>query len=217
MKNHHASRRPIAFTLIELLITIAIVFVLALMLVPAAMRAKSKARSICCNCNLKQIGLGFRQWDIDHTNLFPMQVLAEFGGTKEGIALGETFRHFEVMSNELNTPVILVCPADKSRQPATSFNPSLNNSNVSYFVGLDADETQPQLFLTGDRTIFKGVRPGDGVVGLTTNNFAGWSADFHHGSINVGLADGSVQGFSSNSLFQAIKNSGVVTNWLQLP
>jgi prepilin-type processing-associated H-X9-DG protein len=100
---------------------------------------------------------------------------------------------------------------------ARSFSPGINNSNVSYFVGLEADETQPQNFLTGDRIIFKGVRPRDGVVGLTTNNFAGWSTDIHQGGINVGLADGSVQGLSSNLLHQAMANSGFATNWLQLP
>ena len=217
MKLYLPGTRIGGFKLVELLIIVTILAVLALMLLPAFTRARSKARSICCNCNLKQIGLGFRQWDIDHTNLFPMQVSVEFGGTKERIALGETFRHFEAASNELNTPFILVCPADKTRTPAMSFGPSLNNSNVSYFVGLEADETQPERFLTGDRTIFKGVRPLDGVVGLTTNNFAGWSVNFHHGSINVALADGSVQGFSSNRLREALGSTGVQTNWLQLP
>jgi len=212
-----SSRKTVAFKLIELLIMIAIIAVLILMLLPAAMRAKSKARSICCNCNLKQIGLGARQWAIDHTNGYPMNVSIEFGGTKEYIALGETFRHFEVMSNELNTPLILVCPADADRTPARSFTPGINNSNVSYFAGLEASETEPQRFLSGDRTIFKGVRPGDGVVGLTTNSFAGWSVDLHHGYINVGLADGSVQGYSSNRLREALGNTGLATNWLQLP
>ena len=54
-------------------------------------------------------------------------------------------------------------------------------------------------------------------VGLTTNNFAGWSVDLHHGSINIGLADESVQGFSSNRLREALGNTGLATNWLQLP
>jgi len=88
---------------------------------------------------------------------------------------------------------------------------------VNYFVGLDAAETEPQRFLAGDRIIFNGGRPGDGVVGMTTNNFSGWSTDIHQGSINVGLADGSVQGFSSNRLREALGQTGVSTNWLQLP
>jgi len=206
-----------AFSLMELMIVMVIPTVLALLLVPTYFKAKQKAQRIRCTSYLKQTGMSFRQWAIDKTNLYPMHVSVEFAGTKERIALGETFRHFEVMSNELNTPLILVCPADKERVAARSFSPGINNSNVSYFVGLEADETNPQGFLTGDRTIFKGTRPADGIIALTTNNFSGWSKAIHQGGINVALADGSVQGLSSNKLWQALAVTGLTTNWLQLP
>ena len=49
----------------------------------------------------------------------------------------DTFRHFQVMSNELSTPKILACPAD-TRAAANNFF-RLKNQNVSYFVGLEGE------------------------------------------------------------------------------
>lgn len=139
------------------------------------------------------------------------------GGTKEWIATGDTFRHFEVMSNELATPYVLVCPSDTGRRRLRTFLPTLNNSNLSYFVGIEARDDAPQMFLFGDRNIWRGVRPANGVVGLTTNNFNGWGPGLHNGQGNVALADGSVQAFSPSGLREALGNTGAVTNWLQLP
>ena len=77
----------------------------------ALAKAKERAMSIQCINNLKQFGLAVRVWAIDNQDVFPPDTLS--------------------MSNELNTPKILVCPADTNRPAAKSWE-SFTTANLSY-------------------------------------------------------------------------------------
>ncbi len=59
------------FTLIELLIVIAIIAILASMLLPALNQAREKARTIQCTSNMKQIAHAFQLYGADNGGFWP--------------------------------------------------------------------------------------------------------------------------------------------------
>ncbi len=203
------------FTLVGLIIIVAVLAILAAMLLPALASAKRKSKRINCVNNLKQDGLAFRLWEGDNGDKYPMAVSTNKNGTMEYAEDGNAFRHFQVMSNELSTPKILVCPAD-NRTAAASFA-RLKNQNVSYFVSLDATEVRPPMLLTGDRNVTNGMAPVRSVLELRPGIPAGWTEAMHNGQGNVGLSDGSVQQVSIPGLQQMLKNTDDSTNRVALP
>ena len=150
MKTQCSKRRNYGLTLVEILVVIFVLAILVAMLLPTSSSGPRKARRISCVNNLKQIGLAYRIWEGDHGDEYPMSVSVTNGGAMEFVAAGNVTAIFQVMSNELSTPKILFCPADERRAYATNFSAGFSAQNISYFIGLDADETNPQTLLSGD-------------------------------------------------------------------
>jgi len=79
---------------------------------PALAKAKAKAQRINCVSTLRSIGFAARRYSGDNKEIFPPDFLS--------------------MSNELNTPKILVCPADTKHTRAETWAGFDPRNNLTY-------------------------------------------------------------------------------------
>jgi prepilin-type N-terminal cleavage/methylation domain-containing protein/prepilin-type processing-associated H-X9-DG protein len=93
------------FTLIELLITIAIISLLASMLAPSLKSARDRAKDIKCVSNLRQIYLATMLYVNDHNGFYPV-----LNPANPTLNANFQWRQIEYFSNTISTPEIYRCP-----------------------------------------------------------------------------------------------------------
>ena len=198
MKIYPASSRR-AFTLFEGLVAGLVLLLLLVVFLHMLLShgVPSRPRLIFCVNNLKQAGVTFRIWEDDNGGKFPMDVPVASGGALELIATGNVAACFQVMSNELGTPKILICPEDARHVSATNFENDFTPAHISYFIGLNAANPALPVVLSGDANLIQNRRPVVGGITDLRVNPVTWN-NSRHGSLwsgfgNILLPDGSVQ------------------------
>jgi prepilin-type N-terminal cleavage/methylation domain-containing protein/prepilin-type processing-associated H-X9-DG protein len=175
---HHPSGN--GFTLIEILVVIAIIAILAAILFPVFARARENARRSSCQSNLKQLGLAFLQYTQDYDEKYPQWCVALTGYTESRIG-----GWANVLQPYLKSTQVLQCPSEPTG-PADytavyGFSDYWYNSNLS---GI-SEAAIGQVALT--------VLSGDGMSASAAYNFSGSSTGFFGCSLNswTGLATNS--------------------------
>ena len=203
-------REERALTRREVIVLVAVTAVLAMVLWPTLSQYRH-SRRIRCVSNFKNIGLALRIFSTDHEGRFQWQ-LSGTNGTKDLLRDPyEAWRHFAFISNELSSPKIVRCPTDSERVTASDFS-AFGPNNLSYFLGLLADDEEPKNLLGGDRNLTtNGFEVGPGLLLLGAKQTAGFTKKLHGDAGNILMADGSVQQVSSLRLQEAVVDAAEAT------
>ena len=98
------------FTLVELLIVIAIIAVLAALLLPVLGKAKEQGRATDCLSNLRQIGIALQIYVHENNDRMPVMydaLLSTNGAPATNLATIDV-----VLTNHLGSPKVLSCRSD---------------------------------------------------------------------------------------------------------
>jgi hypothetical protein len=123
--------------------------------------------------------------------------------------------HFLSLSNFMNSPELLTCPSD-SRRSTASWS-TLNDSNISYFINFDGEETRPSQIAFGDRLFTSSIAPINNLLSLSTNVTYQWEKRIHGGLGGVSFTDGSVRMLSDQELARVFHEKENTGSRIQLP
>ena len=205
-----------AFTRVELATIAGSLALLATVVLPAVATSRARDHQLVCFNNLRQVGQALLTWAGDHGDHIPPMVLSSEGGTRQATLSANAWYHFAWISNELQTPKGLLCPADTGRQ-ARDFSsdpnggllhPAYRNNAVSYTLGHPLAE-YPTDWLSTDRHLrYEALNQSCSYYPVAASIYlrptqtlrVAWTNSIHVNSGNVLTRDGRVEPLSNAQL-----------------
>ncbi len=131
VKSRHPG--PLGFTLVELLVVVAVIAILAGMILPALSRAKEQGRAAVCMNNMRQLGLGSANYSMDfagHMPSFRNWLYQKVGNLTTG-----------TLYPYLKSKAVYLCPTDQLEMaehkkiivpPGNNFGSTVSKRDYSY-------------------------------------------------------------------------------------
>jgi prepilin-type N-terminal cleavage/methylation domain-containing protein/prepilin-type processing-associated H-X9-DG protein len=193
-RSHKAMRN--AFTLIELLVVIAIIAILAAILFPVFARARENARRASCQSNLKQIGLGLKQYLQDYDERFPQEGDASAGN------LGWAY----AIQPYIKSEQLFQCPSETTPPPSPATNTlearAATGGFTDYWYNFNLGTTSEAQLTYSSNTVMNG--DGGGNNGTTAAAWrqkpAGDGLRRHLEGANYSFTDGHVKWFKPEAI-----------------
>lgn len=118
MERNHATEKKMGhkrklFTLVELLIVIAIIAILASLLLPALKKASDSGKEAFCKGNLRQNHLNLMSYTVDFNDYMPISIV---------VSSSSAWKNFVDLGYVRNTN-IFDCPSDATRTPSSTTYP----------------------------------------------------------------------------------------------
>src|SRR5690348_4724779 len=120
---HRAARPTVCagFTLVELLVVIALIAVLASLLLPALSKTKEAGRTAVCGSNIRQLAIAAAAYSLDNRGILP-DFLQWLHALPRDLSTGKLYPY-------LTSKQVYLCPTDKVAIAAKSAN---TNRTFSY-------------------------------------------------------------------------------------
>jgi prepilin-type N-terminal cleavage/methylation domain-containing protein/prepilin-type processing-associated H-X9-DG protein len=205
-----------AFTLTELLITIAVIAILAALLLGGLSKAKAKTRAIVCKNNLRQFGLALQQYAVDNDDYLP----PEGTGTQLHPTVGwyialprqmgiPTYADMEWRTNAAAplTRTPLLCPSNTNRSNGNNlFHYCLNE----HLDGTGAGDKKTRISMLPRPSVVVWLFDNGKLAARAQQNNV--HTNIHSGGANISFVDGHVEYFRAPEYWDFEEDRGRTNN-----